>query len=1170
MSFIRKYGFLFLLGVCGFNPVFAQLEFNMSDTLVTECKGILYDDGGDGVNYFHNADEIFTICLDAPGTLNLAFDFLCIELGSDSLMFHAGSSILDPQIGPAYSGTIPPPVHTINSGCITLHFVSDANVACTGWEAHWTTQIVPPVPPQIAAIIPVPACSSTTAIINLSKNIACDSVYAAAFELIGPLTVPILSASPISCTNDSTQQVQVTFASGIDLGGNYQIEFTTHYWDACDSLWTFTTSDNFSVFDCPIVVTLTPQNDSICFGDCTIIDIEVTGGDGNYTYSWNTGMSYTGPAQTVCPLNDITYTLTVDDTSPALASSGSTSITVFQPATVPAPSSHCQSDAPFDLSASPTGGWWIGSGITDSLAGTFNGDSAVLGLNQPGYYLPITPSFGCTTLTNITIIPINAGIAQAACPGSAPFQIIGFTPLGGTWSGPSVSPSGVFDPVAAGVYTVTYSVNGCSEDMTIYVDDISNLPVLTDTLCQSAASILYALNPPGGRWTGEGIIDSLTGLFDPGETDAGLIPITYNLNGCSQTIEVYVKEIFAGWDQTACPSQDTFLLADFSPIGGTWSGTGIVDSLLGIFEPGTNTNQNFTTDLIYSHPNGCTDTTTIYVVYSRIDRDTIVFCSGDQGIILDHFSMETSPWSGNWSGNGVIPGADQDSSFFDPALAGTGVHLLTFDINTCVDTAYMIVQKAFLPDIPLTCEQAPAFQITVPDYALGGTFSGDGIIDPIGMFSPSDAGTGSHEIYYESPQGCLDTLTAEIDSYQEASIDGPAGILCYTDSLYSVSVQPLDALYYGTGSVLPGSFNPILSGEGDHWLYAETGQGYCRSIDSVMVSVGPAIGYSLVVSTDSICYGDYVSMQANAFGGNGNLITYSWNQGLQPLQQQVVSPLVSTQYTLEISDGCSRLRDTVDIEVSDPINYSISTSDSLCYGRPGFAQIDGGHSGSYQVVWDNELYITGEQLPGLASNTYSVSIRDTISGCSVDTLITIPGYPLVKAQFSVNPEYDCIPEEIKDINFIDLSSGALQGSWNFGDGTVIPYVSGENPTHSYPIYGEYVVGLEVADSNGCSDKTDRTICLKEPFKVYLPNAFTINEDGLNEVFLAKGTGILTFHMWVYERSGKVLFESDALDKGWDGKLNGRIVPMGVYGWIVEVQWTDKQWFTTAGTVTLIR
>ena len=82
----------------------AQLEFNMSDTTVTECKGILYDSGGDGVDYLHNTDLTFTICLDAPGTLTLAFDFFCVEVGFDSLTFHAGPDETFPQIGPAYSG----------------------------------------------------------------------------------------------------------------------------------------------------------------------------------------------------------------------------------------------------------------------------------------------------------------------------------------------------------------------------------------------------------------------------------------------------------------------------------------------------------------------------------------------------------------------------------------------------------------------------------------------------------------------------------------------------------------------------------------------------------------------------------------------------------------------------------------------------------------------------------------------------------------------------------------------------------------------------------------------------------------------------------------------------------------------------------------------------------
>jgi gliding motility-associated-like protein len=1171
MKFFFSIAFLALFILSNDAELSAQLEFTMSDTTVTECKGILYDNGGESGNYQHNSNTTFTICLDGEGSLNLAFDYFCVEVGYDSLTFHAGPSYLSPQIGPAYSGTTVPPVQTINSGCLTLHFASDANLNCTGWEAHWTTQVTPPVPPQISTILPVPACSSSTATVLLDRKMHCDSVYAAAFELTGALAQTIVSAIPQNCIGDSTDQVQLLFSSGLNAGGNYELAYNTHFLDACDSLWNFISTDSFRVNDCPIVVTITSNRDSICYGKCRMLHINVTGGDGNYSYQWSNGMPYTGANQLVCPLNDSTFTLIVDDTSPAVSASASITITVIPPAIVDAPSTHCQSDAPFNLSASPPGGWWTGNGITDTLAGTFTGDSAQMGLNILSYYLPVTGNWGCSTTTSVNILPINAGYAQAACPGSSVFQLQGYTPSNGIWSGPNVTPSGTFDPQIPGVYVLTYSVNGCSEDLTVYVDSISQVPTSVDTLCQSDASIQFNLQPPGGRWMGEGIVDSLNGTFDPGETDAGLITVTYVLNGCSQQVQVYVKEIFAGWNVTACPSQDSVAFTNFSPVGGTWSGESVIDSVNGIFDPGYAGGHAFTTDIIYAHPNGCTDTLRLYVANTTIGLDSLVFCNATDTFLLDDNLLNFNPDGGLIWGDGLIGAPEPDSASIDPTLLSNGDHWLVYEKNTCRDSLLMVKQAAFMYDIPGICEQSAPFLIEVPSYTSMGSIDGDGIANPSsGIFDPALAGGGDHVLIFTSAQGCSDTLIISVDDFVSASIDGPGGVLCYTDSLYSLSIQPSNATVFGDGWVSPDFFNPVVAGGGDHWLYAVTGNGECRSIDSVMVSVGPTIGYTLTVSKDTLCSGDYAAFNVSAFGGNGNLISYTWNQGLLPIQQQIVSPNSTTQYTLEIGDGCSLLRDTIDIFVQPPIDFSVQMSPPACYGKSGYAIIQPLIGNHYDIVWRNQVFAAGDTLEGQSSYTYTASIIDTSSSCVSDTSFTIPGFPLVKSQFTVNPDMNCIPETIKDINFIDLSSGANQGFWNFGDGTVVPYVPGENPTHSYSTHGEYSVILEVADSNGCNDKSEQSICLKEPFKVYLPTAFTVTNDGLNEVFLAKGTGIEQFHMWVYERSGKVLFESDDLEKGWDGTLNGHVVPMGVYAWIVEVQWTDKQWFTTAGTVTLIR
>jgi len=1147
----------------------AQLEFNMSDTTVTECKGILYDSGGDGVDYLHNTDLTFTICLDAPGTLTLAFDFFCVEVGFDSLTFHAGPDETYPQIGPAYSGNDAPPAVSVSSGCLTLHFVSDANVACTGWEAQWTTEVVPPIPPQISAIIPVPACSSSTAIVNLSKPLHCDSVYAAAFALDGPLPQGIASANPVNCIGDSTTQVNLTFAEGINLGGPYTLSLTTNYLDACDSLWTFITEDEFNVVDCPIVVTLIPARDSICAGECVEIIAEVTGGDGNYTYSW-TGISASGAGPVQACLNTTTtITLTVDDTSPAVAANGSVSIFVAAPANVPASSTICQSEPAFILNATPAGGEWLGNGITDSETGEFTGDSALAGMNVLGYIYEVSPSLTCTTSTQITILPIDAGFAQAACPGSSPFQILSFSPAGGTWSGPQVTSGGVFNPSTEGEFIITYSVNGCSEDLTVYVDDIENTPVFVDTLCQSDASIVFPLSPPGGRWYGAGIVDSLLGTFDPGETDAGLITVEYRLNGCSQNVEVYVKEIWAGWNSTACPTQESYALENFAPDGGIWSGDGV--SPEGVFNPGFNAGNGFNTDLIYSHPNGCTDTSRIFVFYTNIGEGTQVFCSGDFGLELNRDNLDTDPWEGVWSGAGVENGSDPDNSYFNAALAGNGMHVLVFTENTCSDSVIFIVQQGFMEDLPSVCEAAPAIEIPVPDYASGGTFSGAGIEDEnAAMFNPDLAGEGSSEIFYESPDGCRDTLLGNVEEYRQVSLDVPGGILCFTDTLYPIELSPASASISGLGLVDPLQFNPLLAGEGEHWLVAQIGSGYCQSIDSALVTVGPAIGYSLFVSKDTLCFGDFTSVLVNAYGGNGGLITYTWNQNLPPFQQHILSPQQTTQYTVRISDGCSLLRDTVEITVQPEIDFEVFLSDPACFGEEAFAEIGGGHGGNYVIAWRGEEYGMQTQLPGQSSFSYTASVRDTSSGCAVDTVISLPGYPLVKAEFSVNPALECIPFDIEEVNFIDLSTGGVFGTWSFGDGNTLDYEEGFNPNHNYQTHGEYLVELSVADSNGCDSKTQKIICLREPFRVYLPTAITLNQDNLNETFRAWGEGILNLDLYIYDRRGVEIFHGKGQDDAWDGKYMGSLVPAGVFAYIVEVQWVDKQWFTKSGTLTVIR
>jgi hypothetical protein len=175
----------------------SQPEYNMANLIVDDCEGFLLDsDAGDiGDTYDHNENFTFTICI--PDADQIIMDFLsfCTEADFDSLRLYDGPDTLSMQIGPAYSGEEDPPTIVATSGYLTVNFVSDPNVACTGWVAHWYTEIEVPEPPDILPIGNVP-CESNSMIITFDEPQPCDSLYAGAFSIVGPQSPTITSVVP--------------------------------------------------------------------------------------------------------------------------------------------------------------------------------------------------------------------------------------------------------------------------------------------------------------------------------------------------------------------------------------------------------------------------------------------------------------------------------------------------------------------------------------------------------------------------------------------------------------------------------------------------------------------------------------------------------------------------------------------------------------------------------------------------------------------------------------------------------------------------------------------------------------------------------------------------------------------------------------------------------------
>ena len=111
-------------------------------------------------------------------------------------------------------------------------------------------------------------------------------------------------------------------------------------------------------------------------------------------------------------------------------------------------------------------------------------------------------------------------------------------------------------------------------------------------------------------------------------------------------------------------------------------------------------------------------------------------------------------------------------------------------------------------------------------------------------------------------------------------------------------------------------------------------------------------------------------------------------------------------------------------------------------------------------------------------------------------------------------------------------------------------------------------------AQGCSDTVLGQVIINELFTFYAPNAFTPNEDGLDESFVPKGEGWnnSTFNMWVFDRWGNMIFKTTDPHKGWDGRIKskGDVVQEDVYVWKVQLYDIFGKHHQYQGTVSLIK
>jgi gliding motility-associated-like protein len=161
-------------------------------------------------------------------------------------------------------------------------------------------------------------------------------------------------------------------------------------------------------------------------------------------------------------------------------------------------------------------------------------------------------------------------------------------------------------------------------------------------------------------------------------------------------------------------------------------------------------------------------------------------------------------------------------------------------------------------------------------------------------------------------------------------------------------------------------------------------------------------------------------------------------------------------------------------------------------------------------------------------------------------------------------------DEIVFENTSKAGSGDFEKwTWYFGNNTPTAE-SKNNVSRVYDDSGVYPVALVVKNQYGCLDSIVKAIKVEADFNVFVPDVFSPNGDGINEVFQPVSRGVKLYTFRIFNRWGQKIFETKDKDLGWDGTTGGKPSPTGVYVWQLNVSSIGGEYKELKGHVTLYR
>lgn len=858
---------------------------------------------------------------------------------------------------------------------------------------------------------------------------------------------------------------------------------------------------------------------SICAGQS--VTLTANGGAGTYTWSPSTGLSTTSNSVTVAsPTTTITYTVTRSVGS----CSSFTTITVTTASATPIAISPSTSTicAGQSMTLSTTGNapfvWTASSGTnppgTQTVVVTPTTTTSYTVLTGPGTCtaqavasVSVIPAFTVTITPPSTVI-CNGSSSPMTASGATNYS---WTPLYGlnAYTGANV----VANPTITTTYTIVGKIGTCTNSTTATVS------VTTISTSVTASSTNYCTGTPPVTLTGSG---ATTYSWAPGTSLSSTSGTTVAATPSTTTIYTVTGSI------GACTSTKTISITAF------------VTPTITITPPST------------------------------------VICSGSNSAL-------TASGATNYSWTPLYG----LTAYTGPNVTANPTVTTTYSITgvngNCTNSTTATVSVTVIN---------PTITASSTNYCIGGspvTLTGTGATTySWAPGSSLSATTGSvvsatpsvTTIYTLTGTNgtCSNTKTISITvtANPTITITSPTTVICLGGTGTTLTASGADTYTWAPGSTNGTTLNvnPLTT-----TTYTAFGQtfGGCIAIPGVItVSVSSTPVPTLSASNSTVCLTNTVSITANPGSG----YTYSWSpvsaiQGASNTFSIIAKPTSTATviYTLTLSNGICVASNTISLQVISctppTANFSTLTNDSICTkGCVSFTNTTTGATPmNYQWVFPGGTpptsTLANPEVCYFAPGNYTVALIATnIYG--TDTIIK-NNYINVADTPDVRALYDTT---IRIGQTITISaSGANSYQWfpNYalGCNTCASTVASPTITTQYIVTGY--------NSPYCRNRDTITIIVDVTCgDFFVPNAFSPNNDGLNETINVHGYCVTTYNLQIFNRWGEKVFETNSKENSWDGTYKGKPLDTGVFVYKADGISIDGKAFSMKGNITLIR